>query len=448
MNASVFDPRSFSVPGDYKFVRLGYVARLQNGLTVDAKRDITGDVVTRPYLRVANVQAGSLNLESVAEITVPRSVARRSMLRPGDVLMTEGGDLDKLGRGTVWQGELEGCLHQNHIFAIRPDPQHLVGRYLAYLTQSLYGRCYFESTGTKTTNLASTNSSKIQSFPLPLPPLEKQCYIVDYLDSETSRIGNLVRVQRELLEKLQERRAAGVVAAVSGAIGPDRERRDSTLAWLETVPAHWSEVGIGLVARMGSGHTPSRSHPEWWVDCTIPWITTGEVRQVRDDRQEVISETREKISQLGLENSAAELHPAGTVVLCRTASAGYSGVMGTAMTTSQDFATWTCGPKLDPYYLLWCLRAMRDDLLGRLAMGSTHKTIYVPDLQMLRIPLPPVEEQREIVSQIRRQNTKIDTLVDAANHQLALLAERRQALITAAVTGQLDVTSAPRDALA
>ncbi|MGA5088330.1 restriction endonuclease subunit S [Streptomyces pseudogriseolus] len=448
MNASVFDSRSFSLPGDYKLVRLGYVARLQNGLTVDAKRDITGDVVTRPYLRVANVQAGSLNLDSVAEITVPRSVARRSTLRPGDVLMTEGGDLDKLGRGTVWQGELEDCLHQNHIFAIRPDPQRLVGRYLAYLTQSLYGRCYFESTGIKTTNLASTNSSKIQSFPLPLPSLEKQCRIVDYLDNETSHIDDLVRVQSELLEKLRERRAAGVVAAISGAGGADCDRRESTLAWLETVPAHWSEVGIGLVARMGSGHTPSRSHPEWWVDCTIPWITTGEVRQVRDDRQEVISETREKISQLGLENSAAELHPAGTVVLCRTASAGYSGVMGTAMATSQDFVTWTCGPKLDPYYLLWCLRAMRDDLLGRLAMGSTHKTIYVPDLQMLRIPLPPVEEQREIVRQIRRQNTKIDTLVDAANHQLALLAERRQALITAAVTGQLDVITARRNASA
>ncbi|MFN2417547.1 MAG: restriction endonuclease subunit S, partial [Candidatus Limnocylindria bacterium] len=145
---------------------------------------------------------------------------------------------------------------------------------------------------------------------------------------------------------------------------------------------------------------------------------------------------------IGLARSAAEIHPQGTVVLCRTASAGYSAIMGEDMATSQDFVTWTCGPDLDPFYLLWCLRAMRRDLLGRLAMGSTHKTIYVPDLQMLRIPLPPLAEQRAIVESIRAANSTIDDTVDAIDRQLGLLTERRQALITAAVTGQIDVTTA------
>jgi type I restriction enzyme S subunit len=85
---------------------------------------------------------------------------------------------------------------------------------------------------------------------------------------------------------------------------------------------------------------------------------------------------------------------------------------------------------------------MRQDLLGRLAMGSTHKTIYVPDLQMLRIPLPAMTEQRKIVDQIRRQNHRIDRLTDTVQRQLQVLAERRQALITAAVTGQIDVSTA------
>lgn len=233
---------------------------------------------------------------------------------------------------------------------------------------------------------------------------------------------------------------AGITQAVSGT--DQTGTRPSSLTWLEKIPSTWKEVRLSLIARMGSGHTPSRSHPEWWVDCTIPWITTGEVRQVRNDRLEDLHETREKISELGLANSAAELRPAGTVVLCRTASAGYSAVMGTDMATSQDFVTWTCGPRLNPYYLLWCLRAMRPDLLGRLAMGSTHKTIYVPDLQMLRIPLPPIGEQQKIVQQIREQNARIDRLADAVRLQVALLAERRQALITAAVTGQIDVSTA------
>lgn len=112
------------------------------------------------------------------------------------------------------------------------------------------------------------------------------------------------------------------------------------------------------------------------------------------------------------------------------------------MATSQDFVTWTCGDKLDPFYLLWCLRAMRQDLLGRMAIGSTHKTIYVPDLQALRIPLPPIHEQRRIVEEIRRSNDVTDMLLDPIDQQDSLLAERRQALITAAVTGQIDVTTA------
>ncbi|MFD4434303.1 restriction endonuclease subunit S, partial [Nocardia sp. NPDC058497] len=124
------------------------------------------------------------------------------------------------------------------------------------------------------------------------------------------------------------------------------------------------------------------------------------------------------------------------------ASAGYSAVMASDMATSQDFVTWTCGPRLDPYYLLWCLRAMRSDLLGRLAMGSTHKTIYVPDLQMLRIPLPPIDMQIKIVELIRQRNSRIDGLVDAVDRRISLLGERRASLTAAAVTGQLDVTTA------
>ena len=160
---------------------------------------------------------------------------------------------------------------------------------------------------------------------------------------------------------------------------------------------------------------------------------------MRSDRIEFITETREKISQLGVANSSAEIHPAGTVVLCRTASAGYSAIMGKDMATSQDFATWTCGPRLRPRFLLLCLRAMRQDLLGRLAMGSTHQTIYMPDIESLRVPLPEVEEQDRVVEAVWDRLRRFDGVVDALQRQLSLLQERRQALITAAVSGELDI---------
>lgn len=199
-------------------VRLGYVCNLQSGLTVDSKRDLSGDVVTRPYLRVANVQADHVDLSSVNEITVPRSAAKRSTLRPGDVLLTEGGDLDKLGRGTVWRGELEGCLHQNHIFALRPEADRLDAEYLALMTQTLHGRCYFESTGSRTTNLASTNSSKIMSFPIPLPSIVEQRRVVVQVQRSLGEIYRLRSLLGRQTRLLSEHRQALITAAVTGQI--------------------------------------------------------------------------------------------------------------------------------------------------------------------------------------------------------------------------------------
>ena len=203
---------------DVPFVRLGYFSVIQSGITVDANRDPGPDSVTLPYLRVANVQDGRLDLGSIIEITVPRTVARSSTLRPGDVLMTEGGDLDKLGRGTVWNAEIQNCLHQNHVFAVRPDQTKLSPDYLALMTRTAYARAYFESTGTKTTNLASTSSSKIRDFRIPLIDLTAQARIVHETNAwlaDISRVQAVLTQQRALLA---ERRQVLITAAVTGGI--------------------------------------------------------------------------------------------------------------------------------------------------------------------------------------------------------------------------------------
>ncbi len=214
---------------------------------------------------------------------------------------------------------------------------------------------------------------------LAVPPHEEQGRLVTFLDTELERIDTLASEQLQLQELLLERRTAAMVDAVTGR--RFRGDRQPGVPWSETVPASWRVTKLSRVAELGTGHTPARSRPELWADCTIPWITTGEVWQIRSDIREVLTETREMLSERGVAESSAVVHPTGTVVLSRTASAGYSAVMGLDMATSQDFVTWTCGPDLEPYFLLYCLRAMRPDLLGRLAMGSTHQTIYMPEIK-------------------------------------------------------------------
>lgn len=278
----------------------------------------------------------------------------------------------------------------------------------------------------------------VEQLSVPLPPIEDQRRIVAYLDAATARIDKVIVKKQRSLALSAERRSALTLDAVEGCLTASREPRvGSTLPWLRSRPTSWAEVKLTLIGRLGSGHTPSRSRPDWWEDCDIPWITTGEVSQLRDDRIEYLTETREKISRLGLANSSAVLHPQGTVALSRTAaSAGYSAIMGVDMATSQDIATWTCGPRLLPRFLLLCLRAMRADLLGRLAMGSTHKTIYMPEIESIRIPLPALDEQQRIVEAAWSEFNAIDTLNDLLHTQLALLQEHRRSLVMAVISGE------------
>jgi type I restriction enzyme S subunit len=137
--------------------------------------------------------------------------------------MTEGGDFDKLGRGFVWEGQIEGCLHQNHVFAVRPNPQKLDSHYLACLMTSSHGKAYFTSTSQQTTNLASTNSTKLGDFLLPLPPVEEQKYIVAELMNSISVVDRQIKLLRSSIEKFREYRQALITAAVTGKLDVAKE---------------------------------------------------------------------------------------------------------------------------------------------------------------------------------------------------------------------------------
>jgi type I restriction enzyme S subunit len=165
----------------------------------------------------------------------------------------------------------------------------------------------------------------------------------------------------------------------------------------------------------------------------MPWFTLADVWQLRDGTRKYLGETSERISEIGLRNSAAELLPAGTVVLSRTASVGFSGIMPIPMATSQDFWNWVCGPKLLPEYLLFVFRAMRQEF-ERLTSGSTHKTIYQPDAASLAVCVPPLNEQQAIVRFLDRETAKLDTLVAKKRELIEKLKEKRTALISRTVT--------------
>ncbi|MEZ0492539.1 hypothetical protein AB2L28_09850 [Kineococcus sp. TBRC 1896] len=207
------------------FMKLAWVADLQSGLTIDAQR---AGSVEYPYLSVANVQSDRLDLSVVKTVKLDPRVAARFMLRSGDVLVTEGGDLDKLGRGTVWRGEIDPCLHQNHVFALRPHPDRLLPEYLAALTRTHHARRYFEITGSRSTNLASTNSSKVLGFRFPLPDVARQRQILDELQLAEQDDAALDAALERQIALLQERKQALITAAVTGQFDVTTARKVST----------------------------------------------------------------------------------------------------------------------------------------------------------------------------------------------------------------------------
>ena len=283
---------------------------------------------------------------------------------------------------------------------------------------------------------------------LPLPPLDEQRVIAAYLDRETERIDALVAKKRLLIERLEEYRTALITRTVTRGLPPEAARaagldpspslKPSGVEWVGEVPEHWEVGNIRRYAEMKSGHTPSRQHPEYWEDCYIPWFTLADVWQLRDLRTVYAGETRELVSEVGIANSAAELLPSGTVMLSRTASVGFSGIMPVPMATSQDYWNWVCGTKLIQNYLLLAFRAMRTEF-DRLMRGSTHRTIYEADAASFHIPVPPLDEQRAIITFLGERLPSTDAASDAAAQAIERLHEYRTALITAAVTGKIDV---------
>jgi type I restriction enzyme, S subunit len=219
------DPRSLfrdsgipwlgEIPAHWATTRLKYVAEVQGGLTVGMNYGTTA-LVEYPYLRVANVQDGYLDLSDVATILFPEAEAESCLLAAGDVLMNEGGDADKLGRGCIWAGEIAPCLHQNHVFAVRPRLVH--SEWLNAWTSTEVAKAFFESRAKQSTNLASISATNIKELPIPIHPVEEQSAIVAHIGGGTAKLDALRTSTERTIALLKERRAALIAAAVTGRL--------------------------------------------------------------------------------------------------------------------------------------------------------------------------------------------------------------------------------------
>jgi type I restriction enzyme S subunit len=360
--------------------------------------------------------------------------------RDGDVVVAKITPCFENGKGACANGLVGGIgFGTTELHILRPSAS-TDGRYLYYLTSSHEFRVMGEAYMDGAAGQKRVPEDFIRNFRVRMPSLLEQRIIAAFLDRETANIDALVIKKERLIELLQEKRSALISHVVTRGLDPAVPTKESGVGWLGPVPAHWRTSRIRWIARMESGHTPDKKIDAYWTDCDIPWVSLNDTSYLAG--HDYITETSNYVNALGIANSSARVLPARAVVFSRDATIGRCAITTRPMAVSQHFIAWLCGDGLVPEYLLFVLRAMHQEL-ERVTMGATLKTIGMPDVKRLAIPVPPVQEQMQIAEHIMAKTARIDALVGKVREAIDKLKEYRAALITAAVTGKIDVRDDP-----
>jgi len=418
--------------------RLKFVARVQTGIA-KGKDHADADTVEVPYLRVANVQDGYLDLSEVATMEVSPADLGRYLLRVGDVLMNEGGDFDKLGRGHVWHGQIDPCVHQNHVFAVRPHG--VLPEWLNAWTGAAPAQFFFMGRSKQSTNLASISSTNLMELPVPVPTVEEQRVMLRYLGRETARIDSLIEKKTRFIELLREKRKALITKAVTQGLHPSVPMKGSGVAYLGKVPSHWEVRPLKLLVDPGSSVTYGIVQPGDDLAGGVPFVQTTNMSSGNFEIDR-LQKTAPEIAA-GYPRSCLV---GGEVILGIRATIGAAYIVPTFLrgaNISRGVARISCASLLDPEFLVQFLRSgAATDYWGLSKQGSTFNEVSIETVRELRVPIAPKVEQAEIHAHCTAECARIDGLVAATLRSADLLKERRSALITAAVTGQIDLSEA------
>ncbi|MAT64229.1 MAG: hypothetical protein CMN57_01120 [Gammaproteobacteria bacterium] len=350
------------------------------------------------------------------------------------------------------------------------DPEFLAW-YLRANTRAILNSCTKYGT-----TVHSIEVPSLKSWAIAVPPVNEQQRIVARIEALFSELDKGIEALKTAREQLKVYRQAVLKHAFEGRLTaqwreenkdrlespeqllariqqPEQPRggRQASKEVIEGIaalavnkpkkvpPKGWTWVPLLRIARQETGHTPSRKYPEYW-DGDQYWIGIADARLHHGKK---ISDTLQKVTLKGLDNSSARTLPKDTVCLSRTASVGYVCIMGRPMATSQDFATWTCTEAIDPKFLMYAFMAEGNEI-RRFGKGTTHTTIYFPEIRALHICLPSPQEQKVIVDSVESKLQQIDTINAEIETQLSRAETLRQSILRKAFTGQL-VPQDPND---
>nr|WP_286191195.1 restriction endonuclease subunit S [Synechococcus sp. FACHB-909] len=279
----------------------------------------------------------------------------------------------------------------------------------------------------------------VKDFAVGLPSaFSEQALIATFLDHETAKIDDLIAEQQRLIELLQEKRQAVISHAVTKGLNPDAPIKDSGVEWLGEVPEHWEVCPVKFLARIGNGSTPNRDNSDYWTDVGFPWLNSSVVNQAE------VSEAERFVTQLALKECHLPIIEPPAVLVGITGQGktrGMAAPLRFVATVNQHVAYIKPDvERLGIDYLQRALEAAYEHLRTESeGVGSTKGAITCEQLGAWKLPIPHLREQEAIVSYLNEEAARLDSLKGESDRAIGLLQERRSALISAAVTGRIDV---------
>jgi type I restriction enzyme S subunit len=403
-----------SLPDDWELRQLDQIADVRLGRQRSPKNHVGTHM--RPYLRAANVGWSGLRLDDINEMNFTDDEMDIYRLQPGDIVLSEAsGSPDEVGKPAIWTGQIVDCAFQNTLLRVRSlgaEPKYLLYFFRHLALSKAFAR---RSRGV---GIHHIGRAAIASWPVPLPPINEQRRIVEILEDHLSRLDAADQAIRD-----SQRRSDAL-----------REAHLRVLFDLGGLPT----VSLGDVAEWGSGGTPRSRTPRFYVDGTIPWVVSGDLKDAQ------LGDVTGRITEAGLKESSARwVEPGCVLVAMYGATIGRLALTTARVTTNQAVAhAKPDAARLTAEYLYWFLRSQRGQLI-RAGQGGAQPNISQTVLKRWSMPLPALYTQHLIAyeaSCLFDETDRLKGAVSAATHRSVVL---RDALMSAAFRGSL--TTGRRD---
>ncbi|MFJ0505965.1 restriction endonuclease subunit S [Acinetobacter baumannii] len=420
------------IPSHWAIVRLDQGCEIVRGNTGFSKADLLeeGQYVALQYGKTYKVD----EINNTFSSYVNEEFYKLSQIAMyGDtVLISTSETIEDLGHSCFYARQDIGLIGGEQ-FLLKVNQEEQLGKYLYYLSKAFSGYLRKYATGTKVYRF---NTDHLKKIYIPQIPFNEQKVIANFLDKRLAQVDALIAKQETLLEKLAEQRVALISHAVTKGLNPDVEMKESGISWFKQIPKSWDVKQLKFViTKIQTGSTPPSAVPEYYSNDDIVWYGPADFT----DENYILNESVKKISALALEDKVVKPMPKGSIMMIGIgATLGKVAITNVDCTTNQQINSLIPIEDVNAKYLMYQLNSLRD-IVKLLSSASTLGIINQEKTKCLKIIVPSLNDQNEIVEFLDKELNEISAVKKSVEQTINKLKEYRSTLITQVVTGKIDV---------